>query len=44
MPYLGVEFDTVAMTMSVPGEKLEELRAEEIILGNEVNALEMEYL
>ena len=28
MPYLGVEFDTVAMTMSVPGEKLEELRAD----------------
>ena len=28
MPYLGVHFDTVALTMSVPGEKVEELRAE----------------
>ena len=28
MPYLGVYFDTVALTMSVPGEKLEELREE----------------
>ena len=28
MPYLGVEFDTVAMTMSVPGDKLEELRSD----------------
>ena len=28
MPYLGVEFDTVAMVMRVPAEKVEELRAE----------------
>ena len=28
MPFLGVQFDTVAMTMSVPPEKLEEVRAE----------------
>ena len=28
MPYLGVQFDTVAMTMSIPPEKLEEVRAE----------------
>ena len=26
MPYLGVTFDTVTMTMSIPAEKLEELR------------------
>ena len=28
MPYLGVVFDTVAMTMSIPGEKIEEIRQE----------------
>ena len=28
MPYLGVQFDSVALTMSVPGEKVEELQAE----------------
>ena len=28
MPYLGVEFDTVAMTMSIPPEKLQEVRSE----------------
>ena len=28
MPYLGVQFDTVAMTMSIPPEKLQEVRAE----------------
>ena len=28
MPYLGVEFNTTDMTMSVPGEKLEEVRHE----------------
>ena len=28
MPYLGVEFDTVAMTMSIPAEKLQEVRSE----------------
>ena len=28
MPYLGVEFNTVAMTMSIPAEKLEEVRGE----------------
>ena len=26
MPYLGIQFDTVAMTMSIPGEKVEEVR------------------
>ena len=26
MPYLGIQFDTIAMTMSIPGEKLEEVR------------------
>ena len=28
MPYLGVEFDTTAMTMSIPPEKLQEVRTE----------------
>ena len=28
MPYLGVQFDTVSMTMSIPGDKLEELRSD----------------
>ena len=28
MPYLGVLFDTVAMTMSIPPEKLQEVRSE----------------
>ena len=28
MPYLGVSFDTINMTMSIPPEKLEELREE----------------
>ena len=28
MPFLGVQFDTVAMTMSVPADKLEEVREE----------------
>ena len=28
MPYLGVLFDTESMTMSIPGEKLEEVRSE----------------
>ena len=28
MPYLGVQFDTVAMTMSIPPEKLQEVRSE----------------
>ena len=28
MPYLGVEFDTMAMVMRVPAEKVEELRSE----------------
>ena len=28
MTYLGVHFDTVKMTMSVPGDKLQEIRAE----------------
>ena len=28
MPYLGVVFDTLAMTISIPGEKIEELREE----------------
>ena len=28
MPYLGIMFDSVAMTMSIPPEKLEEVRAE----------------
>ena len=28
MPYLGVMFDTVAMTMSIPPEKIQEIRSE----------------
>ena len=28
MPYLGVEFDTICMTMSIPPEKLQEVRSE----------------